>query len=68
MSPSALVAVEFALVLAVVLGLGIWQLVSVRREIARDREKARQEREAAQRAAADAAGGNPAPPPAKPRD
>ncbi len=51
-SPSAIIAVEFALVLAVVLGLGIWQLVSVRREIARDREQARQEREAAQRAAA----------------
>ena len=40
MSPSALVAIEFALVIGVVLGLGIWQLVSVRREIARDRERA----------------------------
>lgn len=69
MSPSAIIAVEFALVLAVVLGLGIWQLVSVRREIERDREKARREREAAPRAAADAAAGNnAAPPPAEPRD
>lgn len=40
MSPSAIVALEFALVLVVVLGFGIWQLVSVRREIARDRRKA----------------------------
>ncbi|WP_119286678.1 hypothetical protein [Azohydromonas sediminis] len=40
MSPSTLVAIEFALVIGVVLGLGIWQLVSVRREIARDRERA----------------------------
>ncbi|WP_119353807.1 hypothetical protein [Azohydromonas sediminis] len=40
MSPSALVAIEFALVIGVVLGLGIWQLVAVRREIARDRERA----------------------------
>jgi hypothetical protein len=38
-SPSALVAIEFALVIGVVLGFGIWQLVSVRREIARDRER-----------------------------
>jgi hypothetical protein len=38
-SPSAIIALEFALVLVVVLGFGIWQLVSVRREIARDREK-----------------------------
>ncbi len=40
MSPSAIIALEFALVLVVVLGFGIWQLVSVRREIARDRDKA----------------------------
>lgn len=40
MSPSTLVAIEFALVIGVVLGLGVWQLVSVRREIARDRERA----------------------------
>jgi len=39
-SPSTLVAIEFALVIGIVLGLGIWQLVSVRREIARERERA----------------------------
>lgn len=59
MSPSALVAVEFIVVLGVVLGLGVWQLVSVRREIARDREKARQQREADDRAAEERSSGDP---------
>lgn len=63
MSPSALVAVEFALVIAVVVGFGVWQLVSVRREIARDREQAK--RKAAE--AADAAA-PPADAPASERD
>lgn len=34
--------VELVLVFGLVLGFGIWQLASVRREIRRDREKARQ--------------------------
>jgi cytoskeletal protein RodZ len=34
--------VELVLVFGLVLGFGIWQLVSVRREIRRDREKAQQ--------------------------
>jgi cytochrome oxidase assembly protein ShyY1 len=36
---STLGLIEMLLVLGIVLGLGIWQLVSVRRELKRDREK-----------------------------
>jgi hypothetical protein len=36
--------VELVLVFGLVLGFGIWQLVSVRREIRRDREKAKQDK------------------------
>lgn len=45
MSAAVLASFEAFIVLGVVLGLAIWQLVSVRREIARDRE--RRQREAA---------------------
>lgn len=46
MSPTVLASLEAFIVLGVVLGLAIWQLVSVRREIARDRERERRQREA----------------------
>lgn len=39
MDGSTLGLVEMLLVLGIVLGLGIWQLVSVRRELKRDRGK-----------------------------
>jgi len=40
MDGSTLGLIELLLVLGIVLGLGIWQLVSVRREQKRDRGKA----------------------------
>lgn len=43
MSPALLASLEAFIVFGVVLGLGIWQLVSVRREIARERERERRE-------------------------
>jgi heme exporter protein D len=46
MSPAVLASLEAFIVLGVALGLAIWQLVSVRREIARDRERERRQREA----------------------
>jgi hypothetical protein len=52
-SPALLVAIEMILVLAVV-GFGVWQLWSVRREIERDR------RAAAERKRDDADGAPPA--------
>ncbi len=58
MSGAELARFEGFIVLGLVLGLGIWQLVSVRREIARDRER---ERERAQNAV-------PASTPAPPAD
>ncbi len=42
MSPALLASLEAFIVLGVVLGIGIWQLVSVRREIARERERERE--------------------------
>lgn len=46
MSLAVLASLEAFIVLGVVLGLAIWQLVSVRREIARDRERERQREQA----------------------
>jgi hypothetical protein len=44
MSPSTAKLIELVMIFGLALGLGIWQLVSVNRELRRDRE-----REAAQR-------------------
>jgi hypothetical protein len=40
MDPSLLAGLEFVLVIGVVLGLGVWELVSLRRARRRDREAA----------------------------
>lgn len=46
MSLAQIASFEAFIVLGVVLGIAIWQLVSVRREIAREREREREQREA----------------------
>lgn len=45
MSDHLFAAFDLALVFAVAFGLGIWQLVAVRRSIRRDREAARRDGE-----------------------
>lgn len=38
MSPSLIIAIEFTLVIGVVLGLAVWELMRLRRDMKRDAE------------------------------
>lgn len=66
MSPSLIITLEILCVLGVVVGLGGWQLISIRRELRIDRARRAQEAEAEARARQEGADGTRPPTPGGP--